>query len=226
MEEAHCCPIAAQPEGEPRVCAGCVRHKAKPRDDASLRKLQSRLNRMIGQLSGIGRMLEENLGSLNESLSALDQYSDEMERLKQGLRLLKAEEGVKDLLPLLPGPMEVLDAAEQYYRDLLLQAEAESRASRAAELLLFIAEGLAAAALLLALMRERVLLPAALSGALAALLSLMALFFWRSRCPMLDDLLPWAALALTVSAALFSELLFRRRRALRGKRSAEAAEAS
>ncbi len=60
MEEAHCCPIAAQPEGEPRVCAGCVRHKAKPRDDASLRKLQSRLNRMIGQLSGIGRMLEEN----------------------------------------------------------------------------------------------------------------------------------------------------------------------
>lgn len=36
------------------------RHKATPRSDKSLRQLQNRLNRMIGQLSGIGKMLGDN----------------------------------------------------------------------------------------------------------------------------------------------------------------------
>ena len=40
-------------------CAAC-RHKATPRDDAQLRGLQNRLSRMIGQLQGISRMLEDN----------------------------------------------------------------------------------------------------------------------------------------------------------------------
>ena len=52
------CPAAQS--GGVSGCAECARHKAKPRDEATLRSLQSRLNRMIGQLSGIGRMLEEN----------------------------------------------------------------------------------------------------------------------------------------------------------------------
>ena len=38
----------------------CCRHKATPRGETELRQLQNRLNRMIGQLSGIGKMLEEN----------------------------------------------------------------------------------------------------------------------------------------------------------------------
>ena len=51
MDETRaCCP----------ACAEDVRHKARPRDPAQLKNLQSRLNRMMGQLSGIGRMLEEN----------------------------------------------------------------------------------------------------------------------------------------------------------------------
>ena len=49
------CPAAAG-EG----CGVCVRHRRTPRDEASLKNLQNRLSRMIGQLSGIGRMLEEN----------------------------------------------------------------------------------------------------------------------------------------------------------------------
>ena len=60
MDQEHTCFISEQAEDEIHSCEGCVRHRMKPRDDASLRKLQSRLNRMIGQLSGIGRMLEEN----------------------------------------------------------------------------------------------------------------------------------------------------------------------
>lgn len=36
------------------------RHKHTPRDPEEVRQLKNRLNRMAGQLSGIGRMLDEN----------------------------------------------------------------------------------------------------------------------------------------------------------------------
>ena len=52
MNETHAHPVPGGGE--------VVRHRKKPRDEASLRNLQNRLNRMVGQLSGIGRMLEEN----------------------------------------------------------------------------------------------------------------------------------------------------------------------
>ncbi len=38
----------------------CCRTKNTPRDEGQLKQLQNRLNRMIGQLGGISRMLEEN----------------------------------------------------------------------------------------------------------------------------------------------------------------------
>ena len=38
----------------------CCHQKHTPRDAASLRQLRNRLNRMAGQLNGIGRMLDEN----------------------------------------------------------------------------------------------------------------------------------------------------------------------
>ena len=38
----------------------CCRHKALPRDEAQLHLLQNRLKRMMGQLGGISRMLEDN----------------------------------------------------------------------------------------------------------------------------------------------------------------------
>ena len=34
--------------------------KRTPRDEQELKRLQNRLNRIVGQLNGIGRMLEEN----------------------------------------------------------------------------------------------------------------------------------------------------------------------
>ena len=37
----------------------CCRYKATPRSDKDVRRLTNRLNRMCGQLSGIGRMLED-----------------------------------------------------------------------------------------------------------------------------------------------------------------------
>ena len=36
------------------------RHRHTPRDEAGLKQLKNRLNRMVGQLNGIGRMLDEN----------------------------------------------------------------------------------------------------------------------------------------------------------------------
>jgi len=38
----------------------CCHQKHTPRDAATLRQLRNRLNRMVGQLNGIGRMLDEN----------------------------------------------------------------------------------------------------------------------------------------------------------------------
>ena len=38
----------------------CCHSKHTPRDEASVRQLHNRLNRMVGQLNGIGRMLDEN----------------------------------------------------------------------------------------------------------------------------------------------------------------------
>ena len=48
---------AGQPELTP--CCGC-HQKATPREDKELKQLKNRLNRIVGQLNGIGRMLEEN----------------------------------------------------------------------------------------------------------------------------------------------------------------------
>ena len=38
----------------------CCHTKHTPRSETQHKNLQNRLNRMIGQLNGIGRMLEEN----------------------------------------------------------------------------------------------------------------------------------------------------------------------
>lgn len=40
-------------------CCGC-HQKATPRQEKELKQLKNRLNRITGQLNGIGRMLEEN----------------------------------------------------------------------------------------------------------------------------------------------------------------------
>lgn len=40
--------------------ACCCRRKSTPREEKELKQLKNRLNRMAGQLTGIGRMLEEN----------------------------------------------------------------------------------------------------------------------------------------------------------------------
>ena len=53
---------------------GCPRQKRTPRDEAELKRLKARLNRMAGQLNGIGRMLDENryCGDILIQISAVE----------------------------------------------------------------------------------------------------------------------------------------------------------
>ena len=46
--------------GEETDCCSCCHRKDTPRTEADLKQLKNRLNRMIGQLNGIGKMLDEN----------------------------------------------------------------------------------------------------------------------------------------------------------------------
>ena len=49
-------------------------HRFKPQDEAELRQMHNRLNRMVGQLNGVGRMLDENrfCGDILIQISAID----------------------------------------------------------------------------------------------------------------------------------------------------------
>lgn len=51
--------MAAQEGTGKGVCA-CDHYKSVPRDDAAQKKLQNRINRIIGQLNGIKNMIGEN----------------------------------------------------------------------------------------------------------------------------------------------------------------------
>ena len=41
-------------------CSACKRHKKAPRSEEQIKQLKNRLARMVGQLNGISRMLDEN----------------------------------------------------------------------------------------------------------------------------------------------------------------------
>lgn len=41
-------------------CPYCAHRKATPRGETELKQLKNRISRMVGQLNGIGKMLDEN----------------------------------------------------------------------------------------------------------------------------------------------------------------------
>lgn len=58
---------------EAAACPRC-HQRHTPRSEAELRQLKNRLNRMVGQLNGIGRMLDENryCGDILIQISAVE----------------------------------------------------------------------------------------------------------------------------------------------------------
>ena len=55
-------------------CVCRCRYKATPRDEKELRALKNRINRMIGQLGGISKMLDDNryCGDILNQVSAVE----------------------------------------------------------------------------------------------------------------------------------------------------------
>ena len=85
----------------------CCRTKQTPREEGQRRQLQNRLNRMIGQLGGISRMLDENrycgdiliqIGAVESALQGLGYLILEehmetcvVEQIRQGNTAIMAE---------------------------------------------------------------------------------------------------------------------------------------
>ena len=157
-------------------------------------------------------MLENNLEALNGSLSELDRYSDELERLQQGLRILREEKGVKDRLPRDPDALEILDTAENYYKQLQRLTESQSRTAWILAGLLLLAAALAGVGLLLSVVRKTNQQPGAYLAAMSALIGVVVFVLWHSRCAMLSGPLPLASAALAVTAAVWAELMFNQNR--------------
>ena len=47
-------------EEAPQNCCECCRHKHTPRGEQEMKQLRNRINRIIGQMNGIQKMLDEN----------------------------------------------------------------------------------------------------------------------------------------------------------------------
>ena len=74
----------------------CCRHKRMPRDEETVRQLQNRLNRIIGQLGGVKAMLDDNrycgdiLTQLAAAGSALESLGHQI--LQEHMKSCVAEE--------------------------------------------------------------------------------------------------------------------------------------
>ena len=154
--------------------------------------------------------LAENRDKLQESLSALDDYSSEEERLTEGVALLMENEQVKALAGRTASTAEVINAAEQVFRQNAEDADARATVSRRVGLNLMLAAALALLAVLILAVIHAAFAPAllALVSALSALLSLV---YWNNHFADAKGLLPAAALLLAVFGLLFAQLMFRKK---------------
>ena len=95
------------------TCPACARHKNTPRSEETLRQLQSRLNRIIGQLNGTKNMLEENrycgdiLVQISAAESALKSVSQII--LKEHMKTCVVEEIEKGNLDVIDEAVDLID---------------------------------------------------------------------------------------------------------------------
>ena len=97
MEEKECC---------------CCHMRSTPREEEELKKLKNRLNRIIGQLNGINRMLDENrycgdiLTQLAAAESALQSFGHEI--LQSHMETCVREEVKKGNADIMAETMELI----------------------------------------------------------------------------------------------------------------------
>ncbi len=179
--------------------------------ETELNQGKKKLDDAEKELESGRKTVKENREKLSSSLNELDEYSDDEEKLANGLVLLMSQPGVSKQTGRRATASEVLSAAEQYFRSAIEKASEQSAIARTLAILLMISAGLALLALLVWLVRKAPI-PSALLSLLAGLAAVLCFAFWRSRCPALTGLVPVAAIVLTALAVLFAETLFRKSR--------------
>ena len=95
--------------------ADCCHHKATPRSAQELRNLKNRLNRMAGQLNGIGRMLDDNryCGDILTQVAAVESALQSF-----GYMILKEHMETCVVEEIQKGNTEIVDEAVELIRKL------------------------------------------------------------------------------------------------------------
>lgn len=93
----------------------CCHHKATPRSDKELKNLKNRLNRMAGQLNGIGRMLDDNryCGDILTQVAAVESALQSF-----GYMILKEHMETCVVEEIQKGNTEIVDEAVELIRKL------------------------------------------------------------------------------------------------------------
>lgn len=151
--------------------------------------------------------LEDNKAKLQEDFDTLDRLSDDKEKLKAGIKLLRGTEAVAHSAGSGATDAEVCTAAEQYFEAQLRTLEQEGRTLHIVTAL-FVSAALAAGAALLLWLGRRVR-PASVFALVSALAALGAAILGRVGCGVYGRFLFWAALALMLLSAVAAELLSR-----------------
>ena len=96
-----------------QTCPACARHKNTPRSKETVHRLQSRLNRIIGQLNGTKNMLDENrycgdiLMQLSAAQSALKSVAEII--LKEHMKTCVVEEIEKGNTDVIDEAVDLID---------------------------------------------------------------------------------------------------------------------
>lgn len=163
---------------------------------------QAELDDAKNQLDEGREKLDKNREQLNEDFSELDAYSDDNERLKAGMELLKSVNGVSDLISVGAGYEEICSAAEMNFSSELEIIESQAKLAGGIIIALIIAALLAIAAAAL-IMFKKFSVSATISS-LTALLSAACAAVWFGSCSYFGSRVFIAAILLTAAAMLLA----------------------
>lgn len=155
-------------------------------------------------------MLAENRKKLEGDLAALEQLSDDKEKLRTGIDMLLSVDGISRIAGKGMNDAEICTVAETYFENQLVTLDKESKLMTAVSILLIAAAALAVASILL--YRLKHFQPALVCVLSAAVIALAGALIWRSNCRPYTQTIFWAAAFLAASAAIMGELMVKTRK--------------
>ena len=193
-------------EGKARLAAGEAQLAAvRQQLDSGYSQLKAgedELNDAKSQLDEGREMLEKNREELEQNFSELDEYSDDSERLKAGMEMLRAVDGISDLLSGDAGYAEICAAAEHYFSGEIETVENQSRF--AGKIVMVLLAAAVISLLSVALMMFGRFSAATFAAALSALISALCAAAWFNSCSYFGSRVFIAAVLLAVAALLLS----------------------